>query len=77
LERQGDDGQARGSAAAILRLQAGDHIPAAHLLRGIDRFLDLSSLRAELTPFYSTIGRPSIDPDLMIRMLVIGYYMGI
>jgi transposase len=54
-----------------------DHVPAGHMLRSIDRFLDLSSLRIELAPFYSGIGRPPIDPDLMIRMLVIGYCMGI
>ena len=54
-----------------------DHVPADRMLRGIDRFLDLSSLRIELAPFYSAIGRPSIDPDLMLRMLVIGYCMGI
>ena len=54
-----------------------DHVPADHMLRGIDRFLDLSALRLELAPFYSIIGRPSIDPDLMIRILVIGYCMGI
>jgi transposase len=47
-----------------------DHVPADHMLRGISRFLDLSSVRAELTPFYSSIGRPSVDPELMIRMLV-------
>jgi transposase len=54
-----------------------DHVPADHMLRGIERFLDLSALRSTLAPFYSAIGRPSIDPDLMIRMLVIGYCMGI
>ena len=54
-----------------------DHVPDDHILRGIDRFLDLGSLRAELKPFYSTIGRPSIDPALMIRMLIVGYCMGI
>jgi hypothetical protein len=47
--------------------------PADHLLRRIDQFLDLESLRAELRPFYSKIGRPSIDPELMMRMLIIGY----
>lgn len=50
-----------------------DHVPADHLLRRIDRFLDLSDLRRELKPFYSLIGRPSIDPELMIRMLIVGY----
>jgi transposase len=54
-----------------------DHVPRDHLLRGVDRFLDLSDLRAHLAPFYSHTGRPSIDPELMIRMLVIGYCFGI
>jgi len=54
-----------------------DHVPRDHLLRGVDRFLDLSELREHLAPFYSHTGRPSIDPELMIRMLVIGYCFGI
>jgi len=54
-----------------------DHVPKDHLLRGIDRFLDLSELRGQLASFYSHTGRPSIDPVLMIRMLVIGYSFGI
>ena len=54
-----------------------DHIPADHLLRGVDRFLDLSDLRKHLADHYSNTGRPSIDPELMIRMLVIGYCFGI
>lgn len=54
-----------------------DHVPKDHLLRGIDRFLDLSELRGQLAPFYSHTGRPSIDPMLMVRMLVIGYSFGI
>src|SRR6202045_1358781 len=54
-----------------------DHVPADHLLRGIDRFLDLTDLRAYLAPFYSHTGRPSIDPELMIRMLMVGYCFGI
>ena len=41
-----------------------DHIPEDHLLRRIDRFLDLEKVRTELRPFYSSIGRPSIDPDV-------------
>lgn len=53
------------------------HIPSDHLLRGIDRFLDLDDLRKHLAPFYSHTGRPSIDPQLMIRMLIIGYSFGI
>src|SRR5580658_9597483 len=52
-------------------------VPSDHLLRSIDRFVELSELRRELTPFYSSIGRPSIDPELMIRMLIVGYCFGI
>src|SRR6266404_7702463 len=54
-----------------------DHVPADHLLRGIDRCLDLGELRRHLAPFYSDTGRPSIDPELMIRMLIVGYCYGI
>jgi transposase len=54
-----------------------DRVPSDHLLRKIDRFLDLSTLRRELAPFYSLTGRPSIDPELMIRMLAVGYCFGI
>ena len=50
-----------------------DRIPANHLLRRIDAVLDLSWLRAELSPFYSHTGCPSVDPELMIRMLLVGY----
>jgi transposase len=53
------------------------HVPGDHLLRSIDRFVDLSGLRRELAPFYSSTGRPSVDPELMIRMLIIGYCVGI
>lgn len=53
------------------------HIPSDHLLRRIDRFLDLSDLRRHLAPFYSHTGRPAIDPELMIRMLIVGYCFGI
>jgi transposase len=53
------------------------HVPSAHLLRSIDRFVDLEQIRQDLAPFYSKIGRPSIDPELMIRMLLIGYCFGI
>lgn len=53
------------------------HVPADHLLRGIDRFLDLDELRKNLAPFYSHTGRPSIDPELMVRMLLVGYCFGL
>ena len=54
-----------------------DHVPQDHLLRSIDRFVDLSSIRQHLAPFYSNTGRPSIDPELIIRMLLVGYCLGI
>ena len=53
------------------------HIPEDHLLRQIDQFLDFDQIRQHLQPFYSTTGRPSIDPELMIRMLLVGYCYGI
>src|SRR5271155_5290695 len=52
-------------------------IPVDHLLRKIDAVLDLGSLRHELAPFYSHTGRPSVDPELMVRMLLVGYCYGI
>src|ERR1700727_239445 len=54
-----------------------DHVPQDHLLRSIDRFVDLGGIREHLRPYYSEMGRPSIDPELMIRMLIVGYCMGI
>jgi transposase len=53
------------------------HVSPDHLLRGIDRFLELSDLRRHLASFYSHTGRPSIDPELMVRMLLVGYCFGI
>ncbi len=53
------------------------HVPDNHMLRKIDRFVDLSDLRAHLGPYYSDVGRPSIDPELMMRMLIVGYCFGI
>lgn len=53
------------------------HVPIDHVLRQIDRFVDLSDIRSVLAPYYSATGRPSIDPELMIRMLLVGYCMGI
>ena len=53
------------------------HVPSDHFLRKIDRFVDLSEVRAQLEPYYSEVGRPSIDPELMIRMLIVGYCFGV
>jgi transposase len=54
-----------------------DHVPQTHLLRLIDRHVDFGFLRNRLRPLYSETGRPSVDPELMIRMLLIGYLYGI
>ena len=54
-----------------------DHVPQDHLLRSIDHFVDLGDMRRHLAPFYSSIGRPSVDPELVIRMLIVGYAFGI
>ncbi|RLC57948.1 MAG: IS5/IS1182 family transposase, partial [Chloroflexi bacterium] len=53
------------------------HVPQDHLLRSLDQFVELSSVRQRLAASYSSTGRPSVDPELMIRMLVVGYVMGI
>src|SRR5690349_22613597 len=55
----------------------GKVVPADHLVRQIDAALDLSWVHKELAPYYSHTGRPSIDPVLMIRMLVVGYVFAI
>ena len=59
------------------RFDLNDAVPEDHLVRMIDAALDLSWLRSELAPHYSSLGRPSIDPELMIRMLVVGYAFAI
>jgi transposase len=60
-------------AALFYEFSLERHVPASHLLRSIDRFVDLSDVRSELAPFYSSTGRPSIDPELLVRMLLVGY----
>ena len=64
-------------AALFYEFSLERHVPATHLLRSIDRFVDLSDVRSHLAPFYSSTGRPSIDPELLVRMLLVGYCYGI
>src|SRR5271156_5268537 len=66
-----------GQEALFYEFSLERHVPETHLLRSIDRFVELDGLRQELAPFYSAIGRPSVDPELMIRMLIAGYCFGI
>jgi transposase len=54
-----------------------DVVPPDHLARKIDAVLDLGWVHRELAPYYSHTGRPSIDPELMIRMLIVGYVFAI
>jgi transposase len=69
--------QATGREQLFYNFSIEDHVPEDHLLRSIHRCLDLNAFRQHLEPFYSPIGRPSIDPELMIRMLIVGYCFGI
>src|SRR4051794_4467354 len=66
-----------GQDALFYEFSLERHVPSDHLSRSIDRFVELDGVRGELAPFYSEKGRPSIDPELMIRMLLVGYCCGI
>lgn len=74
MGRQGDD---QSQLFYLFNLER--RIPADHLLRRVSPIVTrvLADLREKLAPFYSDIGRPSIDPELMIRMLIVGYCYGI
>ena len=65
------------SAKLFYEFSLDQMVPADHLLRKVDRFLDFDDIRAHLKPFYSHTGRPSVDPELMCRMLIVGYCYGI
>ena len=66
-----------GQGSLFYEFSLERHVPAEHMLRAVDRFVDLAELRAHLACFYSPIGRPSVDPELLIRMLLVGYCFGI
>jgi transposase len=69
--------QEAGQAPLFYASNLEDHVPASHLLRGIDQFLDLSEVHRHLAPHYNHTGRPSVDPALLIRMLIVGHCCGI
>lgn len=69
--------QGAGQAPLFYAFNLEHHVPGSHMLRGIDRFLDLGELHQHLAPHYSHTGRPSIDPALLVRMLIVGYCFGI
>ncbi len=54
-----------------------DHVPSDHPLRQLDGILKFDHARTVLAEHYSPLGRPSIDPELMLRMLLVGYAYGI
>jgi transposase len=54
-----------------------DQIPDDHLLKRLDRFIDFGFVRERLRDTYSAIGRPSIDPEVLLRLLLVGYLYGI
>ena len=75
-----DDGSAEGrSGEFFYEFRLDDRIPKDHLLRRIDGFVTaaLADVHERLEPYYSEIGRPSVDPELMIRLLIIGYCYGL
>ena len=63
--------------ALFYRFRTQDHVPADHLLRRIDWLLDFGAIRHELETLYSHSCRPSVDPELMIRILLTGYLYAI
>jgi len=69
--------QASGQERLFYAFNLEDVVPPTHLLRAIDRCLDLKNLYQHLAEHYSHTGRPSIDPELMIRMLIVGCCYGI
>src|ERR1022692_1788662 len=54
-----------------------DQVPEGHLLRLIDRYIDFSFVRERLKDSYSPTGRPSVDPEVLLRLLLVGYLYGI
>jgi transposase len=67
----------RDQGALFYEFRLDEAIPEDHLARKISAMLDLSWVHGELAPYYSRLGRPSIDPELMIRMLIVGYVFAI
>jgi transposase len=69
-------GQSR-TGAVYYSFNLDEGVPDEHSVREVAPVLDLSWVHSELAPYYPRLGRPSIDPVLMIRMLIIGYVFGI
>ena len=71
--------QSGDQASLFYKFRLDERIPKDHLLRRIDVFVTpvLADIRGQLEPYYSEIGRPSVDPVLMLRMLIAGYCYGL
>ena len=70
-------GRLSGQVALSSEFRLEDHVPADHLLRRVDAALDFGFVHTALAGHYSSTGRPSVDPELMLRMLLISYLQGI
>jgi transposase len=70
-------GQHDRSESLFYYFRLEDHVPENHLLRLIDRHVSLDFIREELRDSYSDTGRPSIDPEVLLRILLIGYLYGV
>jgi transposase len=70
-------GQQRRTESLFYYFRLEEQIPSDHLLRMIDGHVDFSFVREQLKDFYSPTGRPSIDPEVLLRLLLVGYLYGI
>src|SRR5437870_11509728 len=70
-------GQQSREESLFYSFRLEDQIPDTHLLRLIDRYVDFTFVRDRLQSFYSQTGRPSIDPETLLRLLLVGYLYGI
>src|SRR5689334_16780897 len=70
-------GQHSRSESLFYYFRIKDQVPENHLLRVIDRHVSFDFVREKLRAFYSETGRPSIDPEVLLRILLLGYLYGI
>ena len=70
-------GQQVAQGALFYAFRLDDQVPSDHLLRHIDGLLDFGFVREAVAATYSSTGRPSVDPEMMLRMLLVGYLFGI
>jgi transposase len=70
-------GQQSAPEELFYRFRIEDRVPEDHPLRQLDAVLNFDQTRASLAGHYSHTGRPSVDPELMLRMLLVGYAFGI